>query len=345
MIKLLILTLAIWGLSAADTKYADEFDKYARKQNKKYNSPSEKAYRYTIFSAKKKEIDDFNKGKNSYTKDVNQFSDLTTEERLKYLGAYFKNNNKGYGKPLTEFKNSVSVKGSNERLLQTTTLDGFTPRNFDWVSKGKVSSVKDQGQCGSCWAFAVIATTESYYLKQNKSYNLSEQELVDCTRNYGNYGCSGGLLRNTLDYIYNKKISTEAAYPYTAKDGSCRAKRTGKISIPNYYYVNPGYMSNLLYAITMGPVAVTYAVADSFFDYSSGVYDAKAGCPSDLSFNHAVLAVGFDLDFSTPFIRFKNQWGTTWGENGYFRMSFENIDAQNGPCNLVSHSENTIVYQ
>lgn len=95
--------------------------------------------------------------------------------------------------------------------------------SFNWADKGMVSGVKNQGSCGSCWAFSATGTVESFYaISKSQKVLVSEQQLVDCSRSFGNYGCSGGWPSNALNYVKKNGLTTESKYPYTGRDGTCK---------------------------------------------------------------------------------------------------------------------------
>lgn len=172
--------------------------------------------------------------------------------------------------------------------------------NIDWVSKGFTTPVKDQGQCGSCWAFSATGGLEALSKKMGTLQSFSEQQLVDCSRTYGNMGCNGGLMDYAFNYVKDKGISSESEYPYTAKDGSCRIdkgsfKNTGSVSIRN--------CNTLSTALTAQVVSVAVD-ASKWSLYSGGVF---SNCGTAL--NHGVLLVGMTNDYWWV----KNSWGTGWG--------------------------------
>ena len=174
--------------------------------------------------------------------------------------------------------------------------------------------------------------------KTGQEVDLAEQELIDCTATapYNNYGCNGGSNSSALDYFKNVGIQVEAQYPFAGQNGNCRKPQSQLYKISQSTMLEPGSLITLLKAISMGPVAAAMYVADDFYDYKSGLYDHNAGCANANSVNHAVLAVGYDLNPAAPYILFKNSWSTSFGEGGYFKMSMDLVDKGPGPCNIVS---------
>lgn len=189
--------------------------------------------------------------------------------------------------------------------------------SIDWRQKGAVSEVKNQGQCGSCWAFSTVGALEGLHaVKTGKLVEYSEQALVDCSHN-GNQGCNGGLMDYAFEYVEKKGIPTESKYPYDARAERCQNydssfKIGGFVDVPRQ---DPIQMKA---ALNVQPVSIAVAVNTDFQFYSSGVMDFT--CPPNL--NHGVLAVGYghDEELGQDYWLVKNSWGTGWGENGFFRL-------------------------
>lgn len=182
---------------------------------------------------------------------------------------------------------------------------------IDWVSKGGVSGVKNQGSCGSCWAFSATGVMESSAKIKGQVVSLSEQQLVDCSAAEGNHGCNGGWPSNALNYVKAHGISTESEYPYTATTSSCK-KTGGNFHITSFSSAQG--CNGLQNAISAKPISVTVD-ATNWSKYSSGVFSNCAA-----SINHAVLLVGV---VSNNW-KIKNSWGTSWGESGYIRLATGN---------------------
>jgi cathepsin L len=324
------LLIALAGVSAhffSNEEYEHQFVKFMQKHEKSYDA-EEFFSRYNVFKANMDKIHKHNLGEHTYTMAMNQFGDMTAEEFIATHTGF-----KGKKAPITS--NIVH----HHKHDSTAT---FTP--IDWRSRaGVVSGVKDQGQCGSCWAFSATGSTEGAWALSkglSMSVPLSEQQLVDCATAEGNQGCEGGLMDQAFQYIIdNSGITTEAAYPYTAKDGaSCLA--TGKpvaSTISSFVDVNPSSDAALFAALQVGPVSIAIeADQQSFQFYSTGIMSGDCGATLD----HGVLVVAWGVDAnlnSTAYWTIKNSWGASWGEAGYIRL-VDNpaLNSQTGQCGMLS---------
>jgi len=202
---------------------------------------------------------------------------------------------------------------------------GVTGDLVNWVNKGAVTPIKNQGQCGSCWSFSATGSMEGQqFIKKNTLVSLSEQNLVDCSTAQGNDGCNGGLMDQAFQYVIsNKGIDTEASYPYTATGpNTCEysAQNIGD-TISGFQDITSGSESALQTASDGQPVSVAIDASNTSFQlYTSGVYYEPACSSSQL--DHGVLVVGYGNDDSnTAYWLVKNSWGTDWGMNGFIQMS------------------------
>ncbi|KAI6703624.1 hypothetical protein NL676_012760 [Syzygium grande] len=288
-----------------------------------YKDAAEKAKRYEIFKENVKRINAFNNGKDvGYKLAGNKFTDLTNEE--------FRASYTGYNRRPTSVLPSMAAKP-----FKYTNFTAI-PATLDWRTKKAVTSVKDQGACGSCWAFSAVAAMEGItMLKKGKLVSLSVQELVDCDVNGKDSGCEGGYMDSAFKFIISKGgLTTEVNYPYRGNERTCDKAKTGNhtASITGYQDVPANSEKALLQAVANQPVSV--AVEGGGFDfqfYSSGVFTGSCGTDID----HAVTAVGYGKTSSgTKYWLLKNSWGTGWGESGYMRIQ-RDVSSRTGLCGLA----------
>ena len=255
----------------------------------------EEAYRRFIFEKNYIDMIDHNADDSqTYKKGINQFSIYTDEEfKLRFL---------------TEMIIPAEL---DTLVIEDVEEASDTPNaEIDWTLHGGVSPIKNQGQCGSCWAFSASGVTESWsLLKGKKTVSLSEQQLVDCSTSEGNHGCKGGWPSNGLKHAAQHGWASESEYPYTAKDGSCR-NTGGSFKIGAYANTAQSCVA-MQNQITSAPLSVTVD-ATNWSRYSSGEF---SNCGTGI--NHAVLLVGV----STTSWKIKNSWGTGWGEKGFIRLA------------------------
>lgn len=217
--------------------------------------------------------------------------------------------------------NDEGDNNSNPRAWYDNLL---TRQSVDYRERGVVSRVKDQGNCGSCWAFATTGALESALASMGRKVLLSEQNLVDCSRRYGNNGCSGGLMDAALRYVRDHGIMSAADYPYEARDGRCRARpQQVAARVRGYMMLPRGNEAMLRLALAVrGPLPVAIDAGQrSFHAYKAGVYEDRH-CKSHLrQLNHAVLLVGYGTENGRDYWLLKNSWGRNWGDQGYIKMA------------------------
>lgn len=283
------------------------FNQWCMQNGKAYGNDDEKVYRFNNFKANVDEIK-ANESKD-YELALNQFADLNSGEFLvQYTG-------------LADIDTESEQENVDENL---ESLDA--PGDWDWVAKGKVSPVQNQGSCGSCWAFSATASLENFKAIATGSLpKFSEQAMVDCAGSYGNHGCNGGWMPNAFRWSGDVGTALAKQYPYTGRVGTCKIGNVSKVFV-NKGYSNVRRDSNLalVNAIWKGVVAVAINATGIQF-YRKGVFSKWSINPNGL--NHGVNAVGYGVDRATgkKFYKIRNSWGSRWGEGGYIR--FERRDS------------------
>jgi C1A family cysteine protease len=284
--------------------------------HKKTYSATEEAKRFKIFQHNIVKIAKLNAKNKDVKFGINKFADLTAAE--------FKTQYANGGMVTKNVAAEKTVKYDTNNLADSV----------DWRSKGAVTPVKDQGQCGSCWAFSTTGVLEGFYFVNNgKLLSFSEQQIVDCASSAG-YGCQGGWPYKAVDYAAQQGLEEESDYPYTAQDGKCvyNSKKAVKIN-SGFDYVTPKSSDQLKAALGKQPVSVCIeADQDVFQFYKSGVI--STGCGANI--DHAVLAVGYQKVGALEAFIVKNSWGTSWGNSGYVYIStIQQLNNGQGACGIL----------
>lgn len=315
--KIIILIFAIVFSTVSASFFGPlelEWQTYKNLNKKEYHVDDELA-RFTIWKMNLDIINEHNKladqGIYTYWLRMNKFGDMTNKEFVSFYNGY---------------RHDLAKRSSNRKVFKYDP-NAPIPDSIDWREKGYVTPVKNQESCGSCWAFSTTGSLEGQHFNATgELVSLSEQNLVDCSRSFGNMGCNGGLMDQAFEYIKNSSgINTEESYPYTGKDGVC--KRTDSIgaTLSSYVDVECKNESALKQALgTYGPVSVAIDASHiSFQLYSHGVYHSLF-C-SETRLDHGVLAVGFGSEMSWGKLRdfwiVKNSWSEHWGDKGYIKMA------------------------
>jgi cathepsin L len=317
--KVLLCSFALVAVAvASDLSLNAQFAGFKHTHGKQYSNGIEEAYRKGVFASNIAKINQHNdehaRGEHTWTMSVNQFADLTHDEFM----------------AMQTLKVNDLPKTTQKYQMKAPAVAA----SVDWRDQGYVTSVKDQKQCGSCWAFGAVASMEAaHFEKYGTTVQMSEQQVVDCdTRNSG---CNGGWYDTAWKYVNGEGgIETQADYPYTGRDGTCKAGNNDFVSNvdgchggPNFYCPGHGLVGDeaeLEKMLNDRPVAVAVD-ATPFQFYSSGILN----CRSFHSLNHAVFAVGYESDSHWII---KNSWGTSWGESGYVR-----IGMGSNPCGVADY--------
>ena len=302
-----------------DSVLFEKFQRFIKKYNKKYESINEFLARFDVF--KRNTISTLSEKNTLYKTGITKFSDLTKQEFTKiYL-------NLNYDAMATINLEPYIVSGTKD-----------APEAYDWRSYNVVSAVKDQGACGSCWAFASTGNLESLYaIHEGNIRTFSEQMLIDCDTT--DAGCNGGLMEYAFSWLKkNGGIMFDNDYPYEGIKSACKSDKSkyANMTIVGFKKLYDPYsewgcvdedeMKEFLYET--GPLAIILN-ADPLQTYMSGIIDlTSTKCPSN-KINHAVLIVGYGVQNGINYWIIKNSWGKSWGEAGYFR-----IRRGNGTCGV-----------
>ncbi|XP_019623314.1 PREDICTED: cathepsin L1-like isoform X1 [Branchiostoma belcheri] len=331
---LLVLAAVISMATAGVLPHNKEWEMWKLQHGKQYATEAEEYSRRFIFEKNTIKIAEHNirasLGMHSYTLAMNKFGDMHHEEFHQRI----------MGGCLKIVKVNKPLLGSE---LKDDDDNGTLPKSVDWRNSHMVSEVKDQGECGSCWAFSTTGSLEGQHAnKTGQLVDLSEQQLVDCSKDFGNQGCGGGLMDQAFQYIKaNGGLDTEESYPYTATDDKpCKFDNSSVgATLVGYKDVKSGNEHALKRAVaTVGPISVAIdAGHESFQFYSSGVYD-EPQCSTE-QLDHGVLVVGYGAmndNSHQAFWIVKNSWGPNWGDQGYIMMS-RNKDNQCGIATSASY--------
>jgi len=302
------------------TKFLSLESVKARKQM--YSTKAEHDKRFEIFKDNMEKMKAHNQGEHSWTMGINQFSDMTPNEFKQYIGS-----------------RHFERKPSNTKF--EAPMD-WVSDSIDWVSHGAVTPVKDQGDCGSDWAFSTTGAIESAtFLSIGKLISLSEQDLISC--NTANNACDGGSMDLAFDFVTtNGGLCSEDDYKYKGKDkNKCKDDKCDKYSPISSYQDVAQSTAALEAALESGPVSVAIeADQNSFQSYSGGILTSSCGT----ALSYGALAVGYGNSGGQDYWKVKMSWGTKWGEDGYIRLC-RNCDANNGAgqCGILTLASYPIV--
>ncbi|KAL7603293.1 hypothetical protein Lser_V15G16347 [Lactuca serriola] len=324
-----LLLLVMWvshvtSLTLSDANISEMHELWMTRYGRVYNDNAEKEMRRNIFKENLEFIESFNSFRNrSFRLSINKFADQTNDEFKASLNGHKSSHN---------LKSSQVTSVKHEDILTV-------PDSLDWRKNGAVTDVKDQGTCGSCWAFSAVAAMEGIVqIRTGKLISLSEQELVDCNRDADSVGCSGGNKEDAFKYVVKSKgINTEDGYPYQGVDESCNITKeaVGAAHITGYEMLPANNEEALLNALTKQPIAVSIDAGSMAFQlYSDGVFTGE--CGRDL--NHDVIVVGYGTNADgMKYWLVKNSWGPFWGDGGYIMIE-RDVGDKEGMCGIAMES-------
>ncbi|XP_075825519.1 procathepsin L-like isoform X3 [Microtus pennsylvanicus] len=296
-----LATLCVGVVSAApthDPSLDAEWHEWKTRHGKTYIT-HEEGQKRAVWEDNRKVIElhneDYAKGVHDFSMEMNAFGDLTNTE-------------------FRELMTGFQSMGSKEMDVFQEPLLGDIPKFVDWRNHGYVSPVKNQGQCGACWAFSAVGSLEGQmFRKTGRLVPLSEQNLVDCSWSYGNSGCDGGLMEYAFQYVKNNGgLDTRDSYPYEARVRS----------------------SPVLAVATVGPISVGIDTKHHSFQFYRGGMYYEPNCSSS-KLDHAVLVVGYGEESDgKKYWLVKNSWGASWGMNGYIKMARD----RNNNCGIATHA-------
>ena len=308
--------------------YAYLFFQFVSMYNVSYDSSTVFGERFDIFVDNMRFVEQYNALQSSVRLGITPFADRTPEEfRQKNMGIVG-----GWG-PWSD----------NDDGGATSCRDGYFPsdavensNNLDWRERGVVSPVKDQGQCGSCWAFATVETAESAWaIHQNLSSVvwLAPRQLVDCSTE--NAGCSGGYIDAAMRYVVDYGLVREEVYPYTPNDGACEIPLHSTVFRPDgcFRVVSGNERRIRDTLVERGPLVATIDADPSVFQFYTGGIIMREDCGTEL--DHAVQLVGYGVEDATKYWIVRNSWGTGWGEEGYFRLERTDDEETEGTCGVA----------
>ena len=304
-----VLSLCL-SITLITGEYSERFDNWVSQY--KYDFNNKKHY-YNVLKKwmiNDEYIDFVNNDNRTYKLGHNQFSGMDEFDFIQYIIG---------NRIITPSRLKYTGQNITEPILELSTF-------IDWRQYNAVTPVKDQGQCGSCWAFSTTGALEGVYaINSNKLVSFSEQELVDCDnfKNGGkDHGCNGGIMDNAFEWISkNGGLCTEQDYPYISSNGQTQQCQKTCTSIPKSKIQKwidvEANDESFMTALNKQPVSVAIQADQREFQlYSSGVYTANCGT----SLDHGVLTVGYDSQDNEDYYIVKNSWGTTWGEQGYIKL-------------------------
>jgi len=298
-----------------------QFSNFQDKFVKKYDNIDQLETRFQIFRTNLRNIIIHNMDHSqNFTMGINQFTDLTPEEfKAQYVSG---------------LQSRVGLAGCGSFSGSAS----GAPASIDWRAKGAVTSVKDQGQCGSCWTFSATGAVEgAWAISKGQLIDLSEEQLVECAGlKYGSMGCSGGQMDGAFKYIIEKGQCALSSYPYTSgtgQSGSCETSCSPVAKLTSCSDVKPNDQLSLKAAVAKQPVSIAIEADTKYFQsYSSGIL-TSASCGTNL--DHGVLITGYGTENGIDYWMVKNSWSTSWGDQGYVKIARSSSTNDQGICGIA----------
>ncbi|GAB1298281.1 Cathepsin L-like 3 [Apodemus speciosus] len=325
----LLATLCLGLVSAAprrDPSLDAVWEEWKTKHRKIYNT-NEEGQKRAVWENNMKMIglhnDDYLKGKHGFSLEMNAFGDLTNTE-------------------FRELMTGFQSLGPKQTTIFQEPLLGDVPKSVDWRQHGYVTPVKDQGACGSCWAFSAVGSiVGQMFKKTGRLVPLSEQNLVDCSWSHGNNGCNGGLPDLAFQYVKdNGGLDTSVSYPYEALNTTCRYNpRNSAANVRGFVSIQSSEAALMKAVATIGPVSAGIDTKHHSFQFYKGGMYYEQECNST-NLDHAVLVVGYGEESDgRKYWLVKNSWGQHWGMNGYIKMAKD----RNNNCGIATYASYPIV--
>lgn len=323
VIGALVVTVGLYNMATSQTNQGvpehvrEMFINWKSEHQKGYGASAEESFRLQVFYDNYKKVNRKN-AEGGATFALNLFADLSTDE---FIAGY------------TGYKHQESPKEYEDLLGGLE-----SPSEVDWVAQGAVNTPMQQKKCGSCYAWSTTGALEGLtFIKTGKLHVFSKQQLVNCSKPYGNNGCHGGNFEPSFRYTRDHGLVEESDYPYENSDEhSCNRAKEAQARLHKYNkgYYNVRAQSNLHLKAALSAQPVSVAVdADDLQLYHGGVF--VNDCATGL--NHAILAVGYGTDKETGkmYYKIKNSWGTKWGEGGFVRLERTDKENEKGKCGVM----------